>query len=182
MIIFKQKEYSEYDAMRSLYVALMHPETRLRVEVISRNEMIPVLKGNSVVIEKFTITTALFNKDRYRMYLKIGAKAKLPDNIRLTSKYEDKRIGTVKLGFNSESKYKSFSDKPKEQKPKSFFRAEAPLNVDISYKTKKILGEAVLYDKNSRSLVLEVSSIHDAIQALNILPFGINYKLYLLDD
>ena len=111
MIIFKQKEYSEYDAMRSLYVALMHPETRLRVEVISRNEMIPVLKGNSVVIEKFTITTALFNKDRYRMYLKIGAKAKLPDNIRLTSKYEDRRIGTVKLGFNSESQYKSFSDK-----------------------------------------------------------------------
>ena len=43
----------------------------------------------------------------------------------------------------------------------------------------KYLGDK--YDKESRSLVLEFEKIGDAIKALNILPFGINYNIYLLD-
>ena len=51
----------------------------------------------------------------------------------------------------------------------------------LSYKTTELLGETLKYDKESRSLVLEFEKIGDAIKALNILPFGINYNIYLLD-
>ena len=52
---------------------------------------------------------------------------------------------------------------------------------DLSYEVSELLGEAVKYDKKSRSLVLEFKSIEDAINALNILPFGLGYKIYLLN-
>ena len=66
--------------------------------------------------------------------------------------------------------------------PKPFASVGMPMFVDLSYQVNKLLGEALLYDKVSRTLVLEFDSIRDAINALNVLPFGINYKLYLLDD
>ena len=46
---------------------------------------------------------------------------------------------------------------------------------------KEILGDAVKYDKKERSLVLEFKSIQDAVRALDILPFGIDYKIFLLN-
>lgn len=52
---------------------------------------------------------------------------------------------------------------------------------DLSYEVSELLGEAIKYDKKSRSLVLEFKSIEDAINALNILPFGLGYKIYLLN-
>ena len=186
MIRFKQKEFTEYDAMRSLYVELMRPENRLRIEVISREDMIPVLKGNSVIIEKFTITTSFFNKDKFRLYLKVGSKAKLPDRVRLTSRPENKKIGSFHFKFNASSKKpeeKTFGTKGKKKKgPSPFLSVEAPASVDLGYQVNHQLGEVVNYDKASRSLVLEFNSIVDAIRSLNVLPFGINYKLYLLND
>ena len=82
MIKFRQKEFTEYDAMRSLYVKLMRYSDRNKFGVIDTSALIPVLRGNNVVIERFVISTSMFGKDKYRMYLKIGAKAKLPDEVR----------------------------------------------------------------------------------------------------
>ena len=45
----------------------------------------------------------------------------------------------------------------------------------------ELKGETLKYDKKERSLVLEFPDIRAAVEALNILPFGINYKIYLLD-
>ena len=53
-------------------------------------------------------------------------------------------------------------------------------NVNLTYEVRELLGEAVKYDKKERSLVLEFKTIDDAIRALNILPFGINYNIFLL--
>ena len=47
--------------------------------------------------------------------------------------------------------------------------------------SEQLLGEAINYDKKSRSLVLEFKTMEDAIRAINILPFGVNYKIFLLD-
>ena len=55
------------------------------------------------------------------------------------------------------------------------------LGFSLSRDVKVSLGEAVFYDKKSRIAVLEFKSIEDAIRSLNILPLGLNYKLYLLD-
>jgi hypothetical protein len=191
MINFKQKEFTEYDAMRSLYVELMRPENRLRVEVISQSELIPILKGNNVVIEKFVISSSIFNKDRYRLYLKIGAKAKMPDKIRFGGRHESKKLGSMKLEFNSSIKEKTYSlpstlfqknfSKSKNNGPAPLVKANLPVYADISYNVDRLLADAVSYDLKSRSLVLEVDSIRDAINVLNVLPFGINYKLYLLN-
>ena len=51
----------------------------------------------------------------------------------------------------------------------------------VGIEVKELLGDAVNYDKKSRSLVLEFRTIQDAIRAINILPFGVNYKIFLLD-
>ena len=59
-------------------------------------------------------------------------------------------------------------------------KAEVSPSIDLTYEVRELLGEAVKYDKKERSLVLEFKSIKDAIQALNILPFGINYNIFLL--
>ena len=187
MINFKQKEFAEYDAMRSLYVELMRPEYKyLKIDVISPSELIPVLNGNSVVIEKFVISTSLFNKDRYRIYFKIGSKAKMPDKVRFSSRQEYHRLGragiTVKGKFNkpSEKFFSSTKKKKNNGGDNSILSSEAPISVDLGYTVSKLSAETISYDIKNRSLVVEVDSIRDAINLLNVLPFGLNYKLYLV--
>lgn len=211
MIKFRQKEFSEYDAMRSLYVELMKRSDRTKFSIIDLNSLIPILKGNNIVIEKFVISTSLFGKDKYRMFIKVGAKAKMPDEVRLPGKVYDKRLGNLSINFeggifrqdnnsnnNSNSSNssnnsnnsnnlstKKYSFIKKEQrsygdKPMIGFKYEP--NINITQTVNKLLGEAIKYDKKERSLVLEFESIDDAIQALNILPFGLGYKIYLLDN
>lgn len=235
MIKFRQKEFTEYDAMRSLYVKLMRYSDRTKFGVIDTSALIPVLRGNNVVIERFVISTSMFGKDKYRMYLKIGAKAKLPDEVRLPGKTYDKRLGNMQLNVshsifapkdsdpNWVSKEKKNDDtnlgdttKPENDNPgggrggrrEQGIFSEFPGSIleqrefkskgggdkqypyisgsfspsfDLSYEVSELLGEAVKYDKKSRTLVLEFKSIEDAINALNILPFGLGYKIYLLN-
>ena len=84
MIKFREKNFSEYDAMRSLYVELMKNArgNKDRYTIIDSSALIPVLRGNNVVIERFVISTSFLHSDKYRMYLKVGAKAKMPDEVR----------------------------------------------------------------------------------------------------
>lgn len=236
MIIFKQKQFSEYDAMRQLYVALdkLGLIRNKVIGVIDTSALIPILKGNNVVIEKFTQATRVFGKDRYRMYLKIGAKAKMPDDVRLPQYTRDKSLGNLRLSFNygimpnggggddqqqdnkkndnnsspqftsgpkvnngSKDKKKNtahsdtsvdtlfrqkeFGDN-KKKGPGPFTKVEFSPNVDfLKYEVHTLLGDALKYDKRDRSLVLEFNTIDDAIRALNILPFGLGYKIYLLN-
>jgi len=201
MITFKQKEYSEYDAMKSLYNEIMKRTNgdRRKFPVINMSALIPILKGNNIVIERFVISTSMFGKDKYRMYIKIGAKAKLPDDVRLPNKYYDERLGNVKLTFQGgifgpsqklqqkeestqmeDGRLKLFANsKPKGPKP--MINGEIYPEVSIKRQVSELLGEAIKYDKPGRTLVLEFDSIGDAINALNILPFGLDYKIYLLD-
>lgn len=196
MIVFKQKGFSEYDAMRSLYVEIMkrtHNDKR-RFPIINTSALLPILKGNNIVVERFVISTSMFGKDKYRMYLKIGAKAKLPDEVRLPSKYYDERLGNMRLTINGsifgQSKQKEMSERiklfgggnNKKKGPKPIVSAEMSPEIGIKRSVEKLLGEAIKYDKKARTLVLEFSSIDDAIEALNVLPFGIDYKIYLLDS
>lgn len=246
MIKFKEKSFSEYDAMRSLYVELMrNGADDKKFNIIDTSSLSAVLRGNSVVIEKFVISSRFFGADKYRMYLKVGAKAKMPDEVRLPERYFDKKLlGRLDLRFNnnvkhpnfgggggfqqphatvidensgpllgntnaprakklradnnnrhhSKKKGKKFSDIPRislfsdNKKNKQhndgggFARASFSPNVDLSYEVRSLLGEAVKYDKKSRSVVLDFATIRDAIYALNILPFGLGYKIYLLDN
>jgi hypothetical protein len=198
MIQFRQKTFSEYDAMRSLYVELLKRGDKNKWKVIDRDSLIPVLRGNNVVIERFVISTSFAHRDRYRLYLKIGAKAKLPDEVRLPERVYDKRLGNATLNFNmglfapgqnnnnnNNQKQKNMSVvfKQKEFKgggaPPTISASVSP-SINLTYEVRELLGEAVKYDKKERSLVLEFQSIEDAIRALNILPFGINYNIFLL--
>jgi len=192
MIKFQQKQYSEYDAMRSLYKKLMERsrDNRQKYRVINSSALIPILNGNSVVIERFVISTSMFGKDRYRMYLKIGAKAKLPDEVRLPGRYRDKRLGELRLNFNggvfgskkfSDSRLKLFADNKKKDKQPPMISTSASPYIDLSVKVQEILGEAIKYDKRERSIILEFRTIDDAVDALDILPFGLNYTIYLLN-
>ena len=202
MIKFRQKNFSEYDAMRSLYVELMKYSDRYKFRIIYTSALIPILKGNNVVIERFVISTSLFGKDKYRMYLKVGAKAKMPDEVRLPERVYDKKLANARVNFNGGLFGKdnnSGGDKKKETHHSDTTVSEARIklfgggnnrhgisaelspNVDISYQVSELIGEAIKYDKPGRSLVLEFSSIRDAIYALNILPFGLNYQIYLLN-
>lgn len=257
MIVFKQKEFSEYDAMRQLYVELdkLGCFKNHKVEVISPSALIPVLRGNNIVIEKFTQATRVFGKDRYRMYIKVGAKAKMPDDVRLPQTSYDKSLGTLNLGLNfgfdvdkpdfgnkdnsnnqnqnnnnnnqviqnppSSRKTTNNRNNKSNNKNKSkgkisqhnnseignfpifrqkefgnnknknnnnggggkFFQVNFKPSVDfLKYQVHVLLGDALKYDKRDRSLVLEFDSIFNAIRALNILPFGIGYKIYLLNS
>ena len=103
MIKFRQKQFTEYDAMRSLYVELMKrtKNDRQKFPIIDTSALIPILKGNNIVIERFVISSSLFGRDKFRMYLKIGAKAKMPDEVRLTGVYYDKRLGNLSLNIQS---------------------------------------------------------------------------------
>ena len=178
MIKFVQKQYTEYDAMRALYVELTKYSDKNKFEVIDRSALIPVLKGNNVVIERFVISTSLFGKDKYRMYLKIGAKAKLPDDVRLAgSRVYDKKLLDLSVSFKGGVKPKTFSD----GKGKGINTEIKTPYLSLNQEVHELLGEALRYDKKERSLVLEFSEISLAIRALNILPFGLGYKIYLLD-
>ena len=97
MIKFRQKNFSEYDAMRTLYVELMKKSDRNKFGIIDQSALIPILKGNNIVIERFVISTSLFDGDKYRMYIRIGAKAKLPDEVRLPGTVYDKRLLNLRL-------------------------------------------------------------------------------------
>lgn len=205
MIKFRQKEFSEYDAMRSLYVELMKlPEYRGRVSIIDSSMLIPILRGNNIVIERFVISTSMFSKDRYRMYLKIGAKAKMPDDVRLPGRTYERTIGDLRVKFENGIKFPNNNNQQGQQRQSNFssilsqrnfgknrgnnnnnnggkyISSSLSPNLSLSYEVTELLGDAIKYDKAERSLVLEFNSIRDAIYALNILPFGIGYKLYLL--
>lgn len=203
MIKFKEKNFSEYDAMRSLYVELMKNFDRSRIGVIDSSALIPILRGNNIVIERFVISTSLFGKDKYRMYLKIGSRAKLPDQVRLPQRTQVRKLGNFQLNINkgifeknnfdnsgnNNNKTKNYSELGRtklftDKKNKQFPVISTQFNpyIDLSYEVSELLGDAILYDKKSRSLVLEFSTIQDAIRALNILPFGIGYKIYLLNS
>ena len=45
MIKFRQKDFSEYDAMRTLYVELMKKSDRNKFGIIDQSALIPILKG-----------------------------------------------------------------------------------------------------------------------------------------
>jgi hypothetical protein len=125
------------------------------------------------------------------MYLKIGAKAKLPDEVRLPS--YDRRNNVFNLKFklgNSLPKKKYFSESAEQRefgKDKkgggggNAIESGLELYPDLSYTTNELKGETQKYDKKERSLVLEFPDIRSAVDSLNILPFGLNYKVYLLD-
>lgn len=252
MIEFRQKQFSEYDAMRQLYVELdkLGLFRNRVIGVIDKSALIPILKGNNIVIEKFTQASRIFGKDRYRMYLKIGAKAKMPDEVRLPQYSRNKSLGNLQLslnygflpnqgggdnnggnnnnqqGNNQSNNQSSINPGPnttpnnqqgqsqggnggknqpgKGKKNGKNFSEISPVesptfrqkefgtppvanvsfrpNIDfLNYQVHTLLGDAIKYDKRERSLVLEFSSIDDAIKALNILPFGLGYKIYLLD-
>ena len=184
MIKFAQKQYTEYDAMRALYVELMKYSDKNKFEVIDKSALIPVLKGNNVVIERFVISTSTFGKDKYRMYLKIGAKAKLPDEVRLAGEHVyDKKLLDLSISFKGGFKPKTFSGK-KSGGGGSPFGIQTEIKtpyLSINQEVHELLGKAIRYDKKERSLVLEFKEIQYAIRALNILPFGLGYKIYLLD-
>lgn len=192
MIYFREKTFSEYDAMRTLYqeiLKLTGGDRQRKFPIINNSSLIPILKGNNVVVEKFTISTSMFGREKYRMYLKIGAKAKLPDEVRLPSlKVYDQNLGNLSLklrgGLMPEKNEKHFSNKNKNNNNNGggpTLGSEGFTKVEFQKKLKKILGEAIEYSKTKRTLVLEFEDIRDAINALNYLPFGLNYKIYLLD-
>ena len=201
MIKFRQKIFSEFDAMRSLYVELLKRGDRNKWRVIDKGQLLPILKGNNIVIERFVISTSLFGKDKYRLYLKIGAKAKLPDEVRLPEKIYDKKLGNANLNVNvgsfapgsknnnnnNGSQQKSFSEVIFRQKEFKGGGGQPPTiganlspSINFTYTVRELSGKTLKYDKKERSLVLEFNSINDAINALTILPFGINYNIYLL--
>jgi hypothetical protein len=180
MITFRQKNFSEYDAMRSLYVELMKYSDKRMFSIIDSAQLLPILKGNNVVIERFVISTSFGHHDKYRMYIKIGAKAKLPDEVRLPSHVYDKRLINIGIKFGRKI-FSKKGGKPGNGDGGDGLSVGANLPIDISIPVKELLGEALKYDKPGRSLVLEFNTIQDAIHAINILPFGINYKIYLLE-
>lgn len=218
MVEFRQKQFTEYDAMRSLYVHLQRNCPWLKIDHCNSSSLVPILRGNNVVIERFVLSDYLFGKTKFRMYLKIGAKAKLPDEFRLpTANIEKHAFGSLKIGFNP--KFKNFSEveekfeermfeehnnnnqqkKNNQQNNNNQNNKNLPIYVgelrwtnptdprgqqnyiDISYEVEELIGDALKYDKRERSLVLEFKDLDAACRALNILPFGINYKLYLFE-
>lgn len=185
MIKFVQKQYTEYDAMRALYVELMKFSDNHKFEVIDRSALIPVLKGNNVVIERFVTSTSTFGRDKFRMYLKIGAKAKLPDEVRLAAfKVYDQKLLDFSVSFKGGVKpHKPHEDNDKKNKgggPGIETQIKTPY-ISLNREVTELLGDAIRYDKKDRSLVLEFKDIRSAIYALNILPFGLDYKIKLLD-
>lgn len=189
MIIIRQKQFSEYDAMKSLYQEIMkraQGDRRRMYPIINTSALLPILKGNNVVVERFVISTSAIGRDKYRMYLKIGAKAKLPDEVRLPGRYYDKDLCGIKLSFSGKLFSKNNNNGNNNQGNNgggggSMVNASISPNISIKKKVHEILGEAIKYDKKERSLVLEFKTIGEAIETLNILPFGLDYKIYFLD-
>lgn len=224
MIQFRQKEYTEHDVMRLLYVELKKDGFwRDRVKVINRSSIIPVLRGNNILIERFVISTNLFSKDKYRLYIKIGAQAKLPDEVRLPEIIRQRKVLNTKLELKAAGgpyfqnefseteedlllREKLFGNKKKNKggnnnnnnngnnnnnnnqaSPSVYTSVSNTENgYNLMYDIRYLLGEAVKYDKRDRSLVLEFDgpredAIRSIKEALNILPFGLEYNIYLLD-
>ena len=200
MIEFRQKVFSEYDAMKSLYNELMKKESpwRYKIKVIDTSSLLPVLRGNSVVIERFVISTQAFKKDKFRMYLKIGAKAKMPDGVRLPGRPFNKKLWDTSLRLSGGAKFFQKNNSEIEFREKEFGKPNGGNNnnnggggdiqsgldfghISIEREMTIPRGETLEYDKKERSIVLEFDSIQDAVAALNILPFGLNYNMYLLD-
>lgn len=168
MIKFQERSYSEYDAIRELYNHLTRNDKRF--EVISKSYLPGILKGNSVVVEKFTSVTKVFGKDRYRMYLKVGSKAKMPDDVRLTKTYRDEQI-PVSINLKTGSDVINNTGENRENSVKLY------LNVRNS----SLVADVIMYNKKQSRLILEMDSVRDASEALYVLPFGLSYKVYLLD-
>ena len=208
MIEFRQKEFTEHDAMRLLYTELKRDGWwRDRIKVVNRNSVIPVLRGNNILIERFVISTSLFGRDKYRLYIKIGAQAKLPDEVRLPEVIRQRRLLNAKVelktgGGNifqtnfSETmedlllREKLFGDKDKKDNNYSpsmnTYLNDNTGGYDIMFEIRSLIGKAIKYDKKDRSLVLEFDgpkedAIRNLKDALNILPFGLEYNIYLLD-
>lgn len=205
MITFRQKEFTEYDAMKAFYNELCRLTDRNRFPIITKSDLFSVLKGNNVVVEKFVIASPFFGRDVYRMYIRVGLKAKMPEAIKLTDKQYDRRLGDFQLNFKSGNLFddsnknfheeKTMSDLTqkifgKNNKKNNYPSWKPQLSsefhtdrdaMSISYLVKEALGEAIVNDKKTRTVVLEFKTIHDAIRVLNVLPFGLNYKIYILD-
>lgn len=195
MITFRQKEFTEYDAMKAFYNELCRLTDRNRFPICTKSELPSILKGNNVVIEKFVIASPFFGRDVYRMYIRVGLKAKMPEAIRLTDKQYDKRLGDFQVNLKSGNLFDSQERNYSEVRRKLFSKDKYPFwkpqlssefrpdrdAMSISYLVKESLGEAIVNDKKTRTVVLEFKSIHDAIRVLNLLPFGLNYKIYILD-
>ena len=211
MIEFRQKEFTEHDAMRLLYTELKRDGWwRDRIKVVNRNSVIPVLRGNNILIERFVISTSLFGRDKYRLYIKIGAQAKLPDEVRLPEVIRQRRLLNAKVelktgGGNifqtnfSETmedvllREKLFGNKDKDKKKDNNYSPSMNTYLndntggyDIMFEIRSLIGKAIKYDKKDRSLVLEFNgpkedAIRNLKDALNILPFGLEYNIYLLD-
>lgn len=217
MINFKQKEFAEFDQMRYLYTKLMKRTNydRRKFPIIDASALVPILKGNNIVIERFVLSSSNFGKDKYRMYLKIGAKAKMPDDVRLPSYYHTETLGKMSLNMKNNvaswgnPKEEAFSET--EESPElriklfggghgkrggkggggdksgggggggGYISSNFSPSYNITREVQSLLGEVVLYDKKSRTLVLEFETVEQAIDALDILPFGINYTIYLLN-
>ena len=186
MIEFRQKVFSEYDAMKSLYNELMRKDSqwRYKIKVIDTSSLLPVLKGNSVVIERFVISTR--------------AKAKMPDGVRLPGTPINKKLWDTSLKLGGVAKFfqktsseiefreKLFDNNKKKKKNNNDGGGDINSGIDfgrVSIEREMTIprGETLEYDKKERSIVLEFDSIPDAVAALNILPFGLNYNIYLLD-
>lgn len=196
MTKFRQKNFSEHTAMNFFYSKLMElGGERKKWPIISKSSLLPILRGNNVVIEKFTIVDSWFGGDKYRMYIKVGEKAVLPEDVRMPrGRGYDQSLGNVKLSFSNPG-LKEFSHKNKDNKGGggqqqqqgggSFGKMylEGGPNVALNYKVKgEVLGKTIDYNKETRSLVLEFNRINDAIECLNYLPFGFGYRIYILDS
>lgn len=200
MIEFRQKTFAEYDAMRSLYVKLNKDfNNKGRVKTINVSSLPSLLTGNNVIVERFVISTSFMSRDKYRMYLKVGAKAKMPDKFRLPSTTRTKEAG-VSLEFgtgsgggnnnnnnggNNTQKNHSYIEQGYSLYDEKYFadfaaKSGIRFNIKPQYDSTTILGETLEYSLKDRSIVLEFYSLDDAVEALNILPFGINYNVYLL--
>lgn len=175
MIKFREKLYSEYDAMKSLYNTLKSRNAKF--EVISDDALPAVLRGNNIVIEKFMISTSYFGRDKYRTYIKLGSRLKLPTSVRLPKYYENKRVGGLGLNILL-PKPGSDQSQSNQQGQQSKKNKGASMSLDIT--TAKVPADTLKYDKSSGTLILESDSIQDAVNALNILPFGISYKVFIL--
>ena len=195
MITFRQKEFTEYDAMKAFYNELCRLTDRNRFPICTKSELFSILKGNNVVIEKFVIASPFFGRDVYRMYIRVGLKAKMPEAIKLTDKQYDKRLGDFQVNLKSgnlfDSQERNYSEILEQREFKGgypFWKPQMSADfrpdrdaMSISYLVKESLGEAIVNDKKTRTVVLEFKSIQDAIRVLNLLPFGLNYKIYILD-
>ena len=186
MIEFRQKIFSEYDAMKYFYEELKRDFKAPKIQVIDSSAIVPILKGNNIVIERFVISTSFANKDNFRMYIKLGAKVKMPDAVRLPGEFRDKKLFNLSLNIGKTlptQKYFSGGNKKKNNNNDGGgdgIKTKIDFKPELTYKTQELLGDVIKYDTKERLVVIEFDDIRKAIKSLNVLPFGLNYKIYLL--